>query len=137
MMDKKKYFQILGISEDSTREEIQAAYTEKVELWTNKLSEEDPSYGEKKRRQLQEAYDVLILGMDESGRFPPEDPEKTSFEKALGWEKGYKPFYKRSFIYTDKPKKDVRLIQYLFLAMAGVVVIGAVIVVLDTLKMMF
>ena len=136
-MDKKKYFQILGIPEDSTREEIQSAYTEKVGLWKNKLSEEDPSYGEKKRQQLQEAYDVLMLGMDESGRFPPEDPEKTNFEKALGIEKGYKPFYKRGFVYTNKPQKDVRLIQYLFLAAAGIVVVGAVIVVLDTLKMMF
>ena len=67
----------------------------------------------------------------------PEDSERTDFEKALGMEKGYKPFYERGFVYTDKPQKDVRLVQYLFLAMAGIVAIGALIVAAVTLIHMF
>ena len=75
--------------------------------------------------------------MNKKEVFPPDDSERTDFEKALGMEKGYKPFYKRGFVYTNKPQKDVRLIQYLFLAAAGVVAIGALILAAATLISMF
>ena len=136
-MDKKKYYQILGVTENASRDDIQAAYTSGVEKWKAASASEDPVYSEKKRHQLQEAYDVLILGMDENGRFPSEEAEKTTMEKVLGVEKGYKPFYKRGFIYTEKPKKDVRFVQYLFVGAAGVVIISALLMVIDMLKGMF
>lgn len=75
--------------------------------------------------------------MNKKEVYPPEASERTDFEKMIGMEKGYKPFYERGFVYTNKPQKDVRLIQYLFLAMAGIVVIGALIVVAVTLIRMF
>ena len=81
--------------------------------------------------------DFQTHDMDENGKFPPEDLEQANFEKIIGMEKGYKPFYARGFVYTNKPQKDVRLIQYLFLAAAGVVVIGALILAAATLIRMF
>lgn len=65
------------------------------------------------------------------------EPKQDELEKALGYKKEEKPFWKRGFVYTDKPKKDVRLIQYVFLGTAGLVLIFAGVMIIKTLITMF
>ena len=65
------------------------------------------------------------------------EPNQDEPEKALGYKKEEKPFWKRGFVYTDKPKKDVRLIQYVFLGAAGLVLIFAGVMIIRTLVAMF
>lgn len=58
-------------------------------------------------------------------------------EKALGYGKYEKPFWKRGLVYTEKPKKDVRFLQYLFLAAAAAVLVFAAVMLIDTFVSLF
>lgn len=57
--------------------------------------------------------------------------------KALGYRKDEKPFWQHGFVYTEKPKKDVRFLQYLFLSLAGAVLIFGAVMFFDTLATLF
>lgn len=63
--------------------------------------------------------------------------KQNELEKALGYQEDEKPFWKRGFVYTEKPKKDVRFLQYLFLAGAAAVLIFAAVMLFDTFTALF
>ena len=52
----KKSFEILGLGENATKEQVQAAYERKATRYGNDLYLEDPKYAKKKLKELKQAY---------------------------------------------------------------------------------
>lgn len=61
--DKTKYYKVLGVNSDATKEEIKKAYRDLVkqhhpDKFTN-VSDEEKAYHEKRMKEINEAYDKL------------------------------------------------------------------------------
>lgn len=66
MLEKKNYYQLLGVKPADKREVIKRAYKIKAKEYHPDLNPENKAYAEEKMKQLTEAYDTLM------------DPEKRS-----------------------------------------------------------
>ncbi|MBR3756307.1 MAG: hypothetical protein IKK48_04280 [Firmicutes bacterium] len=53
----KQYFEILGVGENATLEQIQDAYERKVTRYSNDVYLDDPKYAKKKLKELKQAYE--------------------------------------------------------------------------------
>ena len=61
----KNCFELLGVAEDATLEEIQAAFACKAARYKSDFYADDPAYAKKKLRELQAAYEeaaASVLG---------------------------------------------------------------------------
>ena len=63
-MDKRDYYEVLGISKGASQDEIKSAYRKKAKQLHPDLNKDDP-HAEEKFKEVQEAYSVLS---DESKR---------------------------------------------------------------------
>lgn len=81
----KDCFELLGVREDASIEEIQKAFERKAGRYKGDFYAEDPAYAKKKLREVQEAYEeaiVTVLGAlpEDTGVKPTvsfdEDPEE-------------------------------------------------------------
>ena len=57
-MQKKDYYEILGVSRDATQEEIKKAYRKLARKYHPDVNQDDPE-AEEKFKEVKEAYDIL------------------------------------------------------------------------------
>lgn len=82
----KQCFEILGLDENATREQIQEAYDRKAARYSGDLYAEDPKYAKRKLKELRQAYEEAYrlaksaVGVSEEGY---EDDINPDFEEKL------------------------------------------------------
>lgn len=59
----KRCFEILGVGEDATLEQMQAAYEQKASKYKSDFYADDPAYAKKKLQELRAAYEEATAGM--------------------------------------------------------------------------
>ncbi len=90
-MERKDGFEILGLNEDATTEEVQEAYERKAAQYSSNVYDEDPKYVKKQLKVLKAAYEEAYqtaevaalraeIAAEKEQEEPPadihEDPEK-------------------------------------------------------------
>ena len=91
----KKCFEILGLGENATKEQVQQAYDRKAARYSNDLYLEDPKYARKKLQELKQAYKEAcrLAGKTDNGALGevledfdenPEEYMKQLYHKHLG-----------------------------------------------------
>ena len=59
MADKKDYYEVLGVTKNSTDDEIKKAYRKLARKYHPDLNRDNPKVAEEKMKEINEAYDVL------------------------------------------------------------------------------